>query len=57
MKIIRGHVNIIDLKLRSIPDIFASVTVAGQFAASDNPLKDLSNFPKKVEQGIYLHRY
>lgn len=53
-KYIRGDVNLSDLFLKEIPEIFKGVSIEGSLNLSKNGLTTLDNFPELVTENIEL---
>ena len=53
-KYIKGDVNLSDLFLKEIPEIFKGVSIEGSLNLSKNGLTTLDNFPELVTENIEL---
>lgn len=55
-KYIKGDVNLSNLYLKEIPEIFNGVSIEGSINLTDNSLTTLNNFPELVTENIELYR-
>lgn len=55
-KYIKGDVNLSNLYLKEIPEIFNGVSIEGSINLTDNSLTTLNNFPELVTENIELFR-
>ena len=55
-KYIKGDVNLSNLYLKEIPEIFNGVSIEGSINLTENSLTTLNNFPELVTENIELYR-